>query len=150
MIDKILHLYSLFEGVLFTAGGSFWVIWSDRFYLSQDSFTCCDSFWLRLRFFTCDLVKLFTWCDCNLYVYDVYLESWNHTSQSHRMGVEPIHVRCHTQKSIAVAPCEQYHLPPHNLLHAIKKRSRIHKKSYRVDEPLNTRLFHTAVPKSVK
>ena len=32
------------------------------------SFTRCDSFWMRLRFFTCDFVKLFTCCDCDSYV----------------------------------------------------------------------------------
>ena len=46
---------------------------------------------------------------------------WSHTLQSHRIGVEPIHVQCCTQKSIAVALCEKYDLHPHNPLHAIKK-----------------------------
>ena len=34
-------------------------------------------------FFKCNFVKLFTWCDCSLYVYiriDTYMYIWNHTS----------------------------------------------------------------------
>ena len=37
--------------------------------------------------FKCIFVTLFTWCDCNLYA---NIDTC--TSQSHRMGMEPIHV----------------------------------------------------------
>ena len=56
------------------------------------------------------------------------------------MGVEPIHVQCHAQKSITVTSWEQYHLHPHNPLDAIKKCSRIDRKSHRVNEPLNYKI----------
>ena len=35
-------------------------------------------------FFTCDFVKFFTWMWFAIYIY------WNHTSQSHRIGMKPI------------------------------------------------------------
>ena len=55
----------------------------------KGSFTRSD---VRLRIFyikkwnvACDLVFLFKWCDCDLYVLLL-----NRTLQSHRMGVKPI------------------------------------------------------------
>ena len=52
--------------------------------------------------FTCDFMELFTWCDgcgCNLLCIYIYIY-WNHTSQSHGMDMEHIHVQHRTQKCI--------------------------------------------------
>ena len=65
----------------------------------------------------------------------IYITITHRTSQSHKMGLEPIHVWHFTKKSIPVTPCEQYHCHPHNILHATIKRNRIHKKSHCVNEP---------------
>ena len=69
-----------------------------------------------VRYFVNATAFLITWCDCNLYVYRYMYVIWNRTSQlhithrqSHRMGMEPIHMQHRTQKYITVTPFEQYH-----------------------------------------
>ena len=54
------------------------------------------------------------WMQFAMYTY------WNHTSQSHRMGMEPIHERHHTQKCIscrANALCEHFDKHTYNPFH---------------------------------
>ena len=48
---------------------------------------------------------------------------WNHTSQLDIMDMQHIHAGCRIQKSKVVAPCEQCHSHPDNLLLAIKTQS---------------------------
>ena len=54
--------------------------------------------------FKCDFVELFTQCNCNFIVL-----LWNRTLQWQRMGVQPIHVQCCTEKLTAVVPSKQDH-----------------------------------------
>ena len=65
-------------------------------------------------FFTCDFVKLFTWCSCNLCVLcELHIAIAQNGCATHSC------VMSHAN-SIAVTPCEQYHWHPYNPLHAIK------------------------------
>ena len=64
---------------------------------------------------------------------------WYCTSQSHRMGIESIHVQHHTHKCITVAPYEQSHWHPHNPFFIAVAFT---KKSHRVNEPLRMEILY--------
>ena len=92
-----------------------------------------DSLWMQLRFVTCDFVKLFTWCDCDLYRYKL---------ESH-MAI--------TQNGYGTHSCVSSYTQMHHSCsiwtvsltstQPIFYRSRIHKKSHLVNEPL--RIWNT-------
>ena len=73
---------------------------------------------------------------CSLGVTAICIDTyWNRTSQLHRMGMEPSHVRHRTHKCIKVAIYEQSHWHPHN---PCLSQSHSQKKSHRVIKPLGT------------
>ena len=59
---------------------------------------------MRLRFFTCDFVKLFTWCDCDLYGY--ILESHIAITQN---GYET-HSMCDIAHTSATVILQSHHM----------------------------------------
>ena len=98
----------------------------------EGSFTRYDLFLFAMVFF--DNFFLQVKAVCSQGVTAICIDTyWNHTSQSHRMGVEPIHVWHLTHKCITVTPYEQSHWYSHNPFFSAVAFT---KKLYHVNEPL--------------
>ena len=62
---------------------------------------------MRLRFCSHGVIAICMCIDTNVCNLESHITIAHHTLQSHRMGVEPIHMHHRTQKYITVTPSEQ-------------------------------------------